>query len=151
MSIPHNDAPVRVAVGSRYLFPDKNGENRIGLVTSGTVSESDGLAYCSVSFGEKEVGAIYTYPLSKEELDAYRRHPDTFFGVPSQRKTQAKSPLDLYDFFHESYRQAPKEKLLEFMKDWPDQAHLATLGQAELASLYAEGMAVTAWNNRDSA
>ena len=97
------------------------------------------------------MGAIYTYPLSKEELDAYRRHPDTFFGVPSQRKTQAKSPLDLYDFFHESYRQAPREKLLEFIKDWPDQAHLATLGQAELASLYAEGMAVTAWNNKDSA
>lgn len=145
------DAPVRVAVGSRYLFPDKNGENRIGLVTSATVSEDESVAHCAVTFGENEAGGIYTYPLSKAELDAYRRHPDTFFGVPSQRKIRVESPLDLYDFFHESYRHTPKEKLLEFMNNWPDQAHLATLGQAELASLYAEGMAVSAWKQGTSA
>src|SRR6266542_284802 len=145
----HGDAPVRVAVGSHYLFPDKNGENRVGLVTSATVSESESLAYCAVSFGENEAGVICTYPLSKEELDAYRRHPDTFFGVPSQRKTQAESPLDLYDFFHESYCHTPKETLLGFMRGWPDQAHLSALGQADLASLYAEAMAVNSWNKRD--
>ncbi|CAN5804317.1 hypothetical protein BH24ACI5_BH24ACI5_06780 [soil metagenome] len=73
------------------------------------------------------------------------------FGVPSQRKTQAESPLDLYDFFHESYRHTPKETLLGFMRGWPDQAHLAALGQAELASLYAEWMAVSAWRQKDTA
>lgn len=145
----YGDAPVRIAVGSRYLFPDKNGENRIGLVTTATVSESEGLAYCGVSFGEND-GAMYTYPLTKAELEAYRRHPDTFFGVPGQRKTKSESPLDLYDFFHESYRQTPKETLLGFMKGWPDRAHLAALTQPELASFYAEAMAVSAWRHKDT-
>ena len=146
----HDGAPVRIAVGSRYLFPDQNGEQRVGLVTTATVSESEAIAYCGVTLDGTDKGGIYTFPLSQAELDAYRRHPDTFFGVPAQRTTEAKTPLDLYDFFCESYRHTPKEKLLEFMKTWPNQAHLATLGQPELVSLYAEGMAVSAWKQEDS-
>ena len=141
-------APVRIAVGSRYLFPDRNGEQRVGLVTAATVSESERRAYLGVTLEGADKGAILTLPLSQEELEAYRRHPDTFFGVPSQRKTEAKTALDLYDFFYRSYRHTPKERLLELVKDWPDQTRLATLGQGELASLYAEGMAVTAWRER---
>jgi hypothetical protein len=120
----HDGAPVRIAVGSRYLFPDQNGEQRVGLVTTATVSESEGVAYCGVTLDGSDQGAIYTFPLSQAELEAYRAHRDTFFGVPSQRKTEATTPLDLYDFFHESYRHTPKDKLLEFMKTWPNQQHL---------------------------
>ena len=147
----HDDAPVRIMVGSRYLFPDQNGEQRVGLVTTATVSESEGVAYCGVTLDGTDEGSIYTRPLSQAELNTYRRHPDTFFGVPSQRTTEAKTPLDLYDFFYESYRHRPKEQLLELMKTWPNQAQLATLEQRELASVYAEGLVVTAWksaNNR---
>ncbi|HLG55259.1 MAG TPA: hypothetical protein VI485_08000 [Vicinamibacterales bacterium] len=146
----HDGAPVRIAVGSRYLFPDQNGGQRVGFVTTATVSESEGVAYCGVTFDGIDKGAIYECPLSRAELQAYRRHPDTFFGVPSQRTTEAKTPLDLYDFFFESYRHTPKDKLLEFMKTWPNQAHLAALGQPELASLYAEGMAATAWKDANN-
>jgi len=105
-------APVRIAVGSRYPFPDQNGEQRVGLVTTATVSESERVAYCGVTLDGGDKGAIYTFPLSHAELEAYRTHPDTFFGVPSQRKTEAKTPLDLYDFFHQAYRHTPKDKLL---------------------------------------
>jgi hypothetical protein len=71
--------------------------------------------------------------------------------VLGRAHTREGAPLDLCDFFYESYRHTPKEKLLEFVKAWPNQAHLATLGQAELASLYAEGMAVSAWKEGNSA
>jgi hypothetical protein len=37
-------------------------------------------------------------------MNAWKRHPDTFFGVPSQRFTRADTPLELYDFFHESFK-----------------------------------------------
>jgi hypothetical protein len=143
----HDAAPVRIAVGSRYLFPDQNGEQRVGLVTTATVSESEGLAYCGVTFEDEDKSGIYKFPLSQGELDAYKRHPDTFFGVPSQRKTEAKTLLDLYDFLFESYRHTAKERLLELMEGWPNTAHLATLEQAELASLYAEGIALSAWKD----
>ena len=143
----YDGAPVRIAVGSRYLFPCEDGQKRVGLVTSAMVSENEGLAYCAVTFDGSDKSVIQTFPLSQEELNAYRRHPDTFFGVPSHRKTEAKSPLDLYDFFLASYRHTTKEKLLEFMKTWPNRAHLATLGREDLASLYAEGLAEAAWQN----
>jgi hypothetical protein len=141
----HDNAPVRIAVGSRYLFPDQNGKQRLGLVTTATVAEEEGLAYCGVTLDGAEKGSIYTFPLTPEELEAYRRHPDTFFGVPAQRKTRADSLIEFYDFCFESYRHASKETLLGFMKTWPDQERLAALGQPELASLYAESIALAAW------
>ena len=146
-----DNAPVRVAVGSRYLFRDNNGEQRVGLVTTATVSESQGLAYVAATLDGDGKSGIYTFPLSEAELEAYRRHPDTFFGVPAQRRTRADSPLDLYDAFLSSYRHASKETLLGFMKAWPDQGRLANLTQPELASLYAESMAVVAWRRKDTA
>jgi hypothetical protein len=145
------EAPVRVAVGSRFLFPGKNGEQQVGLVTSATVMESERLAYCTATLDGTREANIYTFPLSDAELEAYRRHPDTFFGVPSQRTTRADTPVELYDFFLASYRHTPKETLLGFVKAWPDQARLASLEQPELASLYAEGMAMTVWQRRNTA
>jgi len=37
-----------------------------------TVLETEGLAYCAVSFGEKEAGAMYTY-LHREEVETIVR------------------------------------------------------------------------------
>jgi hypothetical protein len=142
------ERPVRIAVGSRYLFPHKNGEDRIGLVTSATVSEREAKAFCAVTFDGDAGGAIYTFPLSEDGLKAYRRHPDTFFGVPSQRTTTAETLLDLYDFFHDTYRHSSRETLLGFIQNWPDVANLASLSQADLASVYAERMAMAAWRRR---
>ncbi|MGE0361133.1 MAG: hypothetical protein AB7H93_09810 [Vicinamibacterales bacterium] len=146
-----NNLLVRIAVGSRYLFPDQDGRERLGLVTTATVDESKGLALCGVTLEGTNTGSIYTFPLSKAELEAYRRHPDTFFGVPSQRTTHADSLIEFYDFCHESYRAAPKETLLDFMKAWPDQGRLTTLSQPELATLYAESVALTAWRQKGPA
>jgi hypothetical protein len=39
---------------------------------------------------------------------AWRRHPDTFFGVLGQRSTRADTPLALYDFFHEWFKYTRK-------------------------------------------
>src|SRR6478672_8862510 len=83
----------------------------------------------------------------RRELDTYRRHPDTFFGVPGQRRTRANTLMELYDFFHDTYRKTPKDTLLTFVRDWPDSSTLAVLDQAELASVYAERMAIGASQN----
>ena len=78
------------------------------------------------------------WPLSDVEMAAWRKHPDTFFGEVGQRSTKAEDPLDLYDFINNSYRQTPKERLLEFMADAHDVEELRKLEQPQLASLYAE-------------
>jgi len=112
------------------------------------VAEPERLAYCGVTF-EDGKSSIYTFSLSQEELDTYRHHPDTFFGVPASRTTCAETPIELYDFFYDTYRKSTKEKLLTFMKDWPDVLRLSTLTQPELASIYAERMALGASQARE--
>jgi len=127
----------RLLIGQRYLVKDGDGTERAGLLTTATVAESERTAHCGLSFDDGKA-YIYTWPLSDAEMAAWRKHPDTFFGEVRQRSTKAKDPLELYDFFHNSYRQTPRERLLEFMAGATDIASLRQLDQPTLASIYAE-------------
>jgi hypothetical protein len=124
-------------IGQRYLVNDPDGRERPGLLTTATVAEAERVAYCGLSF-EDGRSAIYTWPLTDEEMSAWRTHPDTFFGVVGQRNTKVKDPLDLYDFFFDAYRLTPRERLLELLAGAPDIEVLRSLNQPELASVYAE-------------
>lgn len=134
-----NDGLSRIMVGSRYRVKDHEGVERLAKVTAATVSEHERIAICGVTFEEGRSG-IWTVPLSDEELTAWRRHPDTFFGVLSQRSTRAETPLELYDFLHESFKRMSKDDLLNAIADAPDFATLAQMDQSQLASIYAERM-----------
>jgi len=129
----------RILIGEHYLVPDCDGVERPAEVTAAAVVEAQRVAYCGVTF-ENGRSAICTMPLSDEELAAWRRHPDTFFGTVGRRRVHANSALELYDFFHESFRRETKERLLEVMASAPDFEGLATLAQPQLASIHAERM-----------
>jgi hypothetical protein len=77
---------------------------------------------------------ICTVPVTDDELALYKHSPDTI-----------KTPLEAYDFFFETYSKSSREKLLEFMAQWPDIESLRTLSQRELAEEYAAGMATAIW------
>jgi hypothetical protein len=51
---------------------------------------------------------------------------------------------ELYDWFYLSYGIAPKETLLELMKDDVDIQHLRRLSQRELAEFYCQGLVYSA-------
>jgi hypothetical protein len=70
--------------------------------------------------------------MTDEELIAYRRQPDTFFGVPLKQGRKTRNPLDLFDFFCESYKNCPREKLLGFLKGRPDFEQLKTKDTQDL-------------------
>jgi hypothetical protein len=127
----------RLLIGQRYLIKDDDGTERCGLLTSASVSESKRIATCCLSFDDGK-GGIYNWPLSDNELEAWRRHPDTFFGEAVQHATEARTPLELYDFIHNSYRHTSTERLLELMAESPDIDNLRKLDQPALASIYAE-------------
>lgn len=76
--------------------------------------------------------------MSQAELDDYKQFPDTFFGTHLQQGRQTKTPLELFDFMHESYKGTPKEKLLEWMVNAADIAELKNLTQSELSEIYCE-------------
>jgi len=134
----HTDAP-RILIGESYLVPDHDGVERPAEVTAATVQEDWRVVCYGVTF-EDGHSAIYKKPLSDEELAAWRRHPDTFFGVVGQRSASAETPLQVYDFLYESFKRESKERLLEVMAGAPDYERLAELPQAQLASLHAERM-----------
>ncbi|HEY6897280.1 MAG TPA: hypothetical protein VI279_08455, partial [Rhodocyclaceae bacterium] len=127
----------RLIVGETYLVPDANGVERPGKLTSATVVEAESKAYLihQLDSGESIIG---TAPLTPEELAAYKRHPDTFFGVEMKATRQVDAPMDLFDLIMESYRDTPRERLLEFMADHPDIDELKTMSKEDLTEIYAE-------------
>jgi hypothetical protein len=133
-------------IGQTYLVPDAEGKERPGVLTSAEVMEQEKQALCGLSF-DGGGSVICVWPLSDQEMAAWRRHPDTFFGVLTQRKRKADTPLELYDFFFESFSKLPKDRLLEALRSAPDFKELAALDQAALASIYAERCAYAAYRS----
>ena len=64
--------------------------------------------------------------------------PDTFFGVYLRQGRKARTPIEFFDFMHESYKNTPKEKLLEWMANAPDIGELRNLSQSDLSEIYCE-------------
>jgi hypothetical protein len=138
-----NPSLERVMVGQRYMVKDHDGVERLGEVTGASVLEEQQAVYFGVTFEDGPPG-ICTKPLPKEELAGWRQHPDTFFGVVGQRHTRVDSPLEMYDFFHETCKQTSKKQLLEVMATEPDFEELAKLDQPQLASVQAERLTYAA-------
>lgn len=141
-----SDQKQRLIIGETYLIPDANGVERPGKLTSATVVEAESMAYVAHLLDNDEA-IIGTVPLTPEELAAYRRHPDTFFGIDVGSPRKAETPLELFDFFLDSYQKSPRDRLLEFMSNHPDIEELKALPQEELAEIYAERLAWSAMRN----
>ncbi len=139
------DMPPRLIIGQKYLIPDKEGQNVEAILETATVSGH-----------EKKIWGVYrtvtgervhcTNPMTDEELIAYRRQPDTFLGVPLRQGRKAKDLIDLFDFFYESYKNTPRERIVEFVKDRADFESLRNLNDEELKISYCEGLVYSTIN-----
>ncbi|WP_229263169.1 YecA family protein [Duganella dendranthematis] len=143
------DPAQRLVIGRRYHIPDGNGGKRAGILTSATVAEPESKVYAALYF-EDGAAEILVWDMPEAELDAWRRHPDTFFGEPAQKNSQANGPLDLYEFFHNGYRETPHARLLELLRGAPDWEQLRTKSQAELVSIYAQRMTLSVMARHES-
>lgn len=133
----------RLLIGNKYLIPDKEGKDVVGILETATISEHEKVAYGSYRL-EDGTRIMCTNPVSDEELAAYKRHADTFFGVPRQQGRKADDSLELFDFFYESYKKAPRDRLLGFMKNRPDIESLKKLTDEELLTTCCEGWVYSA-------
>jgi hypothetical protein len=135
------DVPGRLKVGQRYALPDGKGGEVIGELLDGVVMESRKTAFCiyKLTNGQNFFGED---PMSEAELAAYRRHPETYFGVVKKGvRGGINDPLEFYDYCLEIYKNTPKERLLEFL-GVRGQEQFEKLSQLELAERYCEGLAV---------
>ncbi|MDE2231987.1 MAG: hypothetical protein KGJ95_08005, partial [Candidatus Omnitrophica bacterium] len=129
----------RLLIGNRYLLPAQDGKDVVGILESATISENEKLAYGHYLL-EDGTRAMFTCPVTDDEIVVYKRYPETFFGVPRRQGRKIDDPLELYDFFYETYKRTPRVKLLEFMKDFSDIAEISKLSNEELSVRYCEGL-----------
>jgi len=143
------DVP-RLLIGSTYLVPDSDKKEVLGVLTDALVVETERAAYGTYRL-QNGSHIICTSPLTDNELAAYKRSPETFFGVIKEASKKVREPLDCYDFFWEVYSKSSREKLLEFVSDWRDYDLLAKLDQKQLAQNYCARMAEMMWTTHQTA
>jgi hypothetical protein len=128
----------RLIIGNKYRLPDGNGEEIVGELQHAVVMEKEKSAY-GIYKMPNGTQQMLSCPLSDEELVAYQKYPDTFFGVDKPHTREGiNDPLELYDWFFNCYSKTPKEILLGFLKTAPDIQTLQNLTQEELAATYCE-------------
>lgn len=130
----------RLRIGQRYLVPDGTGAEVPGRLTSAAVLEAEKLVYGVYELSDGR-HIIATNPLTEEELEDYRRYPDTFFDAITPVAANARTFVEICDFLFNTYQHSKREKLLEFMSKATDIDHLRTLEQRDLAIIYCERMA----------
>lgn len=140
-----NETTPRLRIGQRYAIPDSSGKEVAGVLTTATVLEKEKSVLGGYQL-EDGTSVLAKCPITDEELLAYRRYPDTFFGVYQQQGKRLKPGdlLGLFDFFFESFKSTSKEKLLELLKSHPDYSRLKNETQEELAVTFCERAAYAA-------
>lgn len=131
--------PTRLIIGKRYLIPGKDGKDVEGELTTACVLESKKkIAGCYHTVTGENF--LCTEQMTDEEFSAYKRHPETFFGVPQKANKGAKTPVELFDFFFGVYKSSPRERLLKFMEHWPNYNTIKDASTEELAITYCESL-----------
>jgi SEC-C motif len=131
------DHPPALVVGQQYLVPDVYGNEIAATLIDAVAIPSEKSIY---GIYRSESGQFTcTTPMTESEAAAYAESSDTFFGV-IKRAESLQTPLELYDFFFESYGKSTREQLLQFMATRPDLAAIENLPREELAEIYCEGL-----------
>lgn len=126
----------RLLIGEWYNLPLEGGGGEEAQLQFAEVIKERREAYCILrtKAGRNQ---LVSFPLTEDELAAYLRHPDTFFGRPSRNKRLG-DPLDIYDFTLENYSKTPKSRLIELLNIPARRSELEAMSQKELCRLYAE-------------
>jgi hypothetical protein len=127
-------------VGEKYQI-DFEGKKCVGRLSSAVVDEHKQIAWCTYEIELHGATVVTTEQLSPDEMKAWSKHPDTFFGIVNESAIQPRDPIELYEFLLLSYSKTSKEQLLTFVAGAPDIDQLRQLDQASLAREYCIRMA----------
>jgi len=122
----------RIYIGETYDF---GGDIGVATVTS-----------ASADADRKEVligthnGQILIRPMSNAEAEDYRQNSDAYFGVLQPEQKTRNTPYEMFEWFMEVYRKTSRTRLLEFMKEWPNQEGLHAMDDEELLLVYCEAL-----------
>jgi hypothetical protein len=126
----------RYLVGRKYDLSDHQ-PGAVGELESGIVTGDGREAHLIMRLNDG-TRAIFRNTLTDAEAAAYRAHPSTFFGVEIKVGGTVKTAMDMFEFFYESYKNTPRETILEFFRDSHDLATLAAMDDDDLRLTYCE-------------
>ncbi len=131
-----------IKIGETYQFTDVGDPpGTIGTVTDAIVMEDQEIAHVVIRTKDGK-SLILKQTLTRHQLDDYRKHKDTFFGVKKNAGGQINDPFEFFEWLLTTYKKSSKEKLLEFLAKAPDIELLRSLSQEDLALIYCERIAV---------
>lgn len=129
--------PPRLKFGEWYFIPTGDGHETEGQLYEATVNEQEKTIYGMYKTNDGS-SILATNQMTDAEVAAWKRHPETFFGEVRHVGKKVGNWLELSEFFYESYKDSPRDQLLEWMKGADDIEYLRTLSQNDLAILYCE-------------
>jgi len=135
----------RWIIGNNYQVLGPAGDEVIARLQSASASIESKKMIGVFLFEDKNF--VVESPMTDPECAAYIRSPETFFGVVQSVGGRVNNVAELAEFFYASYRDTPKEKLLEFLKDHPSFEQLVNLNQTDLAIFVCEQWALAADQN----
>lgn len=98
-------------IGEELKVDIGNGERRVGIVIDCGVMEARSEMFAAVKCENITFPVIVPFPLSPEEMAAWKAQPDTFFGV-IRPIGGIKHPKDFYDWMLQNYSTVSKESLI---------------------------------------
>lgn len=136
--------------GELYSIPDEEGSALAGRLYNASVDPKSGTLHAAFELDDgRHIIAVDT--LISEEMDEYRKFPDTYFGEVLKPGGKCESFVDLCDWLFETFQQTPRDTLLKFMANAKDIEQLKLLNQRDLAIAYAERMASVLHKPKDVA
>lgn len=126
----------RLQVGQFYAVPGPDGIEVNAKLTQAMVAHDK--AYCAFHDPATDKAWMGTFDMTPDELVDYAKHPDTYFGVYQRQTRKVETAMEMFDFFVDSYRDTPKERLIELLPNYADQEGLHAISQKEMVELLAE-------------
>lgn len=137
----------RLKIGEKYTVSNSNGNELIVELGMATVDEANKKAWALCKDGNGLTHMIQ-FSLSDEEMNAYRRSPDTFFGVYHEQGKVINSPIELFDFYMKGHHLLAKETLLDRLKNFPNQNELSNKDRDELLEIYCEALVAASYPDK---
>ena len=135
LAFAEQKAEERLVIGQKYSFTDGQGGVETAVLEDAAVAGDKAHGVYRFANG---VRRIQVSPLSKEELAAYERHPDTFFGVVKEVPKNLEHPLELFEWLLKANSHTSIEDILKFFERASDIEELKLLPEPELREIHAE-------------
>ena len=135
----------RILIGNTYTFEIPGG-SIVGSVTSAGVDTENKIMYFSISISDGG-SRILTRKLSDDEFDAYKRHPEAYFGEIRKNKGNIEDPYELFEWLLDGYKDTPRERLLKMAHSHPDFDRLKELNDMDIRLALCEGWVASILSN----